>query len=429
MFYGGTEAGYLGELVAAPINHRYGDQVRRAARGAARRATAAARARARARPLGPRRPRGWARGTPRVGVRPAPTGTAPASSWRRRGPQGNAPPARQRRLAGPPPPPPPAHFDPLPRPSRCRSTHSMSCCGQVRAAAAPASLQGPPIRPPPAPRSGRGSTAPTPELAPMPTVRRPWPPYLPAGAASGMVYTLQAPTLEPYAAWKGHASCVHDLAPLAEGAALSVSSEALCLHTAGGVTRLRVPAKPGCGAGGAAGAVKPDAGGAAAAEAEVGGRLQGGRQGERQRLAARRGGAGSLAGTDLGSAPSHHVAPRLLAFWPPPGGVALLRTRARPGAQSRARRRHRGRRDVDRSGHIQACRPGARGGGAWRPQGVRVVGSRRWRSARGRRLCLSFAWPRHLALLIASPPLAPARPPSRLRASSRCARRPAAAPS
>jgi hypothetical protein len=86
-----------------------------------------------------------------------------------------------------------------------------------------------------------------------------------------MIYTLQSPSLEPFAAWKAHPSCVHDLAALADGVALSVSSEALCLHTAGGVTRLRVPAKPPAG-----GAQKPDA--AAAAEAEVrlreGGRLE-----------------------------------------------------------------------------------------------------------------------------------------------------------
>jgi len=61
------------------------------------------------------------------------------------------------------------------------------------------------------------------------------------GAASGMMYTLQSSTLEPYAAWKAHTGSIHSVTPLSEGCALSVSSDALSLHTAGGVLRMCLP--------------------------------------------------------------------------------------------------------------------------------------------------------------------------------------------
>jgi hypothetical protein len=64
-----------------------------------------------------------------------------------------------------------------------------------------------------------------------------------------MAYTYQSPTLEPFAAWKAHAGCVHDLVTLPEGCALSVSADALALHTAGGVLRMRVPQRKGKGGG------------------------------------------------------------------------------------------------------------------------------------------------------------------------------------
>ncbi|KIY91848.1 PAB-dependent poly(A)-specificribonuclease subunit 2 [Monoraphidium neglectum] len=69
-----------------------------------------------------------------------------------------------------------------------------------------------------------------------------------------MVYTTQAATLEPYAFWKAHPGCVHALLPLGEAAALSLSSDALALHTAGGVPRMRMERRPRKGAADAAAA-------------------------------------------------------------------------------------------------------------------------------------------------------------------------------
>lgn len=79
-----------------------------------------------------------------------------------------------------------------------------------------------------------------------------------AGAGSGMIYTLQSPSLEPFACWRAHGGCVQDLVPHSEGAALSVASDALALHTAGGVMRMRVPQKPKRGAGDATPDSTPD---------------------------------------------------------------------------------------------------------------------------------------------------------------------------
>ena len=91
-----------------------------------------------------------------------------------------------------------------------------------------------------------------------------------AGAASGTLYTLQLPTLEPYAFWRGHPSgCVSDLVPHSDGAALSVSADALTLHTAGGVQRMRVPrGAPQAAAGGGGSSSSGDAAAAAAAPDE-----------------------------------------------------------------------------------------------------------------------------------------------------------------